>query len=560
MITFVGPAERARVARISHRIIAQSRSCRQIETRILSISESDLMMSRTTQQRSGWAKLPQLPSPLYGAIVVALAVLLLGLLINRPRIQGYVVETELEWKEVVSSTEMAKKQPPTGDSVPQLSWQQIANAVRAADQLVCADKEPSSRRVLTDAYLARLANLVAIRRQNSRDGGSTILLRFEGEQPRWSIAFVDQLSRELMLEQPAGKLAKHLPGESVRFAKWRLEQSRHYERKARFDMEDALLGDLEQLHETTYPAREGRVLSAALQSTSSEPKGTLNPEWLQLQQTLTAARNQLDELLQTATDAHPMAQHLRQRIEELHGLIATTPQFLGNRDKQAQASAPVPNAPHGPAVNWDSRVAGYSVPAEGDEQPGDQAEPNVLELLSPRYHDLRESYELAIADREAAERRFTQLVSLQQARSRSAPRAAATVVRPASLVRSIGGEPDRWAVVIAGIVALVTGLLIHRGLARLEGLRRIDTLDQLARSVALPLVGRVSIDPVSSRTEHRLRRARLLVGCTRAAELVLFLFIALFAISALIDSPAGVELVNNPFGAIAGRVGQVLGI
>ncbi len=427
-----------------------------------------------------------LPTPLYGAAVVALTVFFVGLMIWRSPIQGYLVTSEVTLPHSSDRGDLPVAST-VQQAVPELSLQQIANAVRAAECQVDRISSEAPNVALSGKRLSQVFQNVKLEGIGGSGGVEGFRVSFTGPELAWSLALVDHLVHQISFGRQEVSPAGAPTPSAVRRAKWMAEQTRHYERKARFDLEGALNVHFDRLEASGEVAATSAVASREVAGTSAAIAS-----------------------------------------QEVAGTSAGT---------SAQDN------------NWGAQPVGFA------SQDTLEAEPDATIFAeSPEYQALRQQYDVAIQQREAAEQRFSQLVAWQQTAVQESPVAATGVIRPAALVRQIGGRPSGTSVLTIGMLALLCGTLMFWRTSNLRGQAQINSVVELQATLAMPLVGQISLDPMPTRLKRRVAWGVSVRWCTQAGELILILMITLFLFSVLSDSPAAKELVDNPLGTFVHRV------
>ncbi len=508
--------------------------------------------------------------PLYGATLLALAIFFVGLLLGRPSIDGFIVTSEITFV-TTPATSGAK---PTGTlpsdvAAPQIDLQQIANAFRAAERQVHTDRANAAKLLLSEDTLRAVYRRVHIRPLPQNSGFE---ISFRGQHQEWSGAFVDQLAREVVLTQaqvsPARASAagpvRAASAASIRQARWLVDQTRHYERKTRLDMEEALSRHLEH---AALPPREASA------DTSDSPPGDtpntaataslrrVNPTWEQKQDELAKKRDRLVEWYKTVTPNHPQARNLVIQIEQMQHDLTAIPQYM-----ESPAKPPEPSAAGMLPNQWDARRVAFATP---QQVPSQVTAPTGTDTVSSddryrltsleAYQQLQAGYETAVERREAAERRLAELTASGKAldQLRTVP---PCVIHPAAVQGKLGGRPSGYLVLGTGLLALFCGTALFWRTRSLQGLIQINSIEQIQQTLALPIVGRIGIDPITLAVRRRTGWGKLVRGTVRASEIILALLIAAFLLSLLRDPPVAHELADNLLGTLIQRVATSIGI
>ena len=276
---------------------------------------------------------------LQGAVAVALAIFLISLVALRSPFEGYQVTSQLEY------TDLGPLQQQAGESsnrIQQLVFstpiepQLIANAARLADQqLAIGPDAVTANRISTrqlNDLVARVKVTTATRTMTTDGAKHELKVSLTDRNLSWSIAFVDHLARQLLVHMHSESPDRDLAQTQVRWAKWRVQRSRHYEQKLRFDVErvwssissleprkrtggneltsqpsaaaaDFVTTDNSDLSGQNRQAAVGMAKQSSYESPAAEPNslvdspGQLTTEYLQLKADLDAAtqRRELEE-------------------------------------------------------------------------------------------------------------------------------------------------------------------------------------------------------------------------------------------------------------------------
>ena len=76
---------------------------------------------------------------------------------------------------------------------------------------------------------------------------SRIRITYRGQDADWSIALVERVTRSLLVSSGAATVPREVMARDLRTARWRVDEQRHYERKARLDLEGILDMHFEQV-------------------------------------------------------------------------------------------------------------------------------------------------------------------------------------------------------------------------------------------------------------------------------------------------------------------------
>ncbi|MFO7903915.1 MAG: hypothetical protein ACQESR_09350 [Planctomycetota bacterium] len=457
-----------------------------------------------------------LPPPLYGGAVVALAIFFIGLAVVTPSIERHIVSTEIAGAPAKALYSGGGEGIDDGKGgVAKVGSQHIAAAARAACFQTRAGEDTGSIPRLTLGRLRKISERLDLAAANEGGEEQCIALTFQDPDLQWAKAFVDDLAQRLVREWNRLSHATPAMEGSIRKAKWHVQQARHYERKARFDMEQSLNAHFERLRsvvdqtagrdDSRGPGQSGRIQQGETRGTSARKE---NPQWRRLREELGARRG------------------------EGAGTTAVKPATASG---QSQTGGAV-------AYAW----------AQESDGGGEGAS-----LVPADYRRLRNRYTEAIRRREAAERGLSELEAMGGRETSQAPAHAAHIPRSAVSVGQLGGVPPAGPVLTLGTLALLCGAFVYGWITTLGRVPRIYSAEQLQTAAGLPLVGRISIEPMPSRVRRRAYWSWGVRGSIRASEIVLLAVILIFFWSVLQESPVLDQWVTNPLGTIANRVSGV---
>ncbi len=408
-------------------------------------------MNTTTASGADNSRGSALPSPLYAGLVMALTVFFCGLLIWPTPVGLFTVGAVIHLEAQVPAG--ASPQQPR---VP-IERQQVADAIRATDRHTLGD---DLQRVDQRVPEPRLEQTIARLDMTLRSTGAScgeLQLQFQGTDQQWSRVFLGELVRQLLSRPVTMPTAGPDDERLICQARWRVEQARHYERKARFDLEGALVAGRRSFE----PEREREPEAAAV--SRGEPRVAL----------------------------------------------------AGWPAQPAAADAQLTLAPSEPTA----------------EVGADQAQ-----LL----------YDQAVFNREQAEQAYFAALAQHRSADAAVIHWATSVAQPVRVVAQVGGRCTGAEVITLGALALLAAAMVHWRVRSLDALATIDSIDDLQRTIAAPVIGRIAMDPMSAAARRRGVWGRLIRGVVRGGELTLFLLVTLFLVSALSDSAAGQGLRDNP--------------
>ncbi len=430
----------------------------------------------------------QFPSPLYGLTIVSLGVFFLGLIVWRVPIEAYVVVSEVGRRAVTDGTanppptELAAK---TWDSQQMASIRQaLADAIRYADARI-ANMQLDRSCTVTDERIQSVGSRLVVSARQLQDSDHTISISFAGHNPAWSLALVENLTRDCLV---AGRTTTEPPlmaMRQLRDARWRIEQARHYERKARYAMEETVDEQLAQHGGLKSSGENGGLsaseLAASGSDSNTEPAGEPNPQWLYLQKELADMTEQLSAMLSQLTPNHPQVRDLTAQMEAVRQQLDQTPADLATDVSQAVASATA----SGGQSSADASLAGHKLDMIGIEGSSEK-----------EYQKVRETHERAVRDREDAEAQLAALMARQAAGAARGNVESRWLITPPTVQGRIGGRPSARRVGAIGILALVSGLSMAWSIGTLKGLQRMNSVAELEQTLLVPVVGQLSIDPL----------------------------------------------------------------
>jgi hypothetical protein len=279
---------------------------------------------------------PKIPTRLYGMTVVSLAVFFVGLIVWRVPVDGYLAVAEVGQRLFARSAYEDRAEEATSGSWDRQQssalHQALADAIRYADARL-ASTEPDSSTEVSDERIRSTHNRLTVDAHAVDARDHRIRISFTGSDPTWSLALVEHLTRDCLLATSVSGDSGTRSARALRDARWRLDQSQHYERKARYGVED--LVDM-CFARFAVPAsdcdNEADTLSSAAGASPPADTGSvaeINPQWQQLQTQLAHLDEQLRPLVKYLTPNHPQIVDLSQRMELLREQLAATPQYLG---------------------------------------------------------------------------------------------------------------------------------------------------------------------------------------------------------------------------------------
>ncbi len=423
----------------------------------------------------------QLPSPLYGLTIVSLAVFFVGLIVWRVPIEAYVVVSEVGRRAVADPT---ANPPPTDlgsetwDSQQMASIRQaLADAIRYADARI-ANTEPDRSSAVTEERIQSVGSRLVISARQLQDSDHSISISFAGQNPAWSLALVENLTRDCLVVGRPNAEPPMMASRLLRDARWRIEQARHYERKARYAMEEAVDEQLAQHRDSEWSSENGSPseseLAASGPDTNTEPAREPNPQWLYLQKELADMTEQLHAMLSQLTPNHPQVRDLTLQMEAVRQQLDQTPVYLAAEVSQAVASATAP----GGESSTDASLAAHKLEMMGTaSRTGKDSE------------KVRELHERAVRNREEAEAQLATLMARQAASAARGNVESRWLITPPTVQGRIGGRPSARRVGAIGFLALLSGLSMAWSISTLKGLQRMNSVADLEQTLLDPRRG-----------------------------------------------------------------------
>ena len=502
-----------------------------------------------------------LPTRWYTSIVAALAVFFVGLTIWRVPVVGYLVISEVEFSGSPPALLTAGESPPSpGVSLAEENTrQQIADAIREANRQLATEREEEVQQGVTDEQIRWVRQRLDVKTGGGSGPETRMQILFEGTDPDWSLVLVDSLVRGMLVTRATASDSRTAAARKVRKAKWQVEQLRHYERKARFDLEDALNAHFEQLAEGAGRTVDrstlamNREVSSVVSSTSGQP---FNPAWERLQDEFAQLTTELQGLLKTVTANHPRVRDVTLQMDEIRRQLESTSKFADDASSHSQASAAdeLRRGSGATGGGWPQFENGQVASAVATQAAPEMAQGTDCGADVVGYQHLRGRYDEAIQDREEAERELSVTLALQQSAVSDLSAPVGHIIRPATLLQRIGGRPSSRCVLLIGLTALLCGSGIGWGGGVLRGARFVHTVSDLQGILAIPVVSQISLDPATAQVRRLLVWGRVVRWSTRVCELVLGVMVLLFLLQALSGSPAAKELADNPLGTFVNLV------
>jgi hypothetical protein len=174
------------------------------------------------------------------------------------------------------------------------------------------------------------------------------------------------------------------------------------------------------------------------------------------------------------------------------------------------------------------------------------------------YAELRWVYSQAVAEREQAERRYTQLVNRRHMQQERSAVWQADLVRAPVVVGYAGGRFRGGVVLLVGLLAFVAAGAMYWRVLSLDGLQLIDSVEDLQGAVAIPMIGRITLDPLPRAAWRRRFGGRVVRAMVAASEAILLLVCILFLVSALRTTLAWQQLLDSPLNTLLHYAGRSL--
>jgi hypothetical protein len=480
-----------------------------------------------------------LPSPLYGCTIITLAVFFVGLVAWRVPVDAYIVVSQVGCRSVLRNGAGVAD---TGDGrLYAASRQSLANAIRLADAQLTRESADEVDPI-TDERMEEVAQGLRIQARAVKPGEQSISIAYSGDDPAWSMALVDVLTRDCLLAAAARDSSPAIAASKVRELRWKAELARHYERKARHELELVMETNAER-HAIANATPEGDSGDGSGMAAST-PEGAVeyHPQWVALQQELSAMANQLQTLLITLTPNHPQVQALTQQMEAVRRQLDLTPKYW----TPDITPAVVTESAGSPSEPTDASQVAHKLDLDSTSAP--EAAPNPAE--ADGVTAAQAELDAAVDARESAEEDLATLISTAALKSSSSLPESRWLITPPSVQGRIGGRPSPGRVAVIGGMSVVSGLAFAWGLGSLSGLRRVNSLPELESLLDLPVVGQLSLDPAGQATSRLALRGRALRGLMLLAEVILGLLVITYLAGVFQNSEVTSGLREDPFATI----------
>ncbi len=480
------------------------------------------------------------PSPLYGCTIITLAVFFVGLVAWRVPVDAYIVVSQVGCRSVLRNG--AGNSDAGNGTLYAASRQSLANAIRLADAQLTRESADEVDPI-TDERMEEVAQGLRIQARAVKPGEQSISIAYSGDNPAWSMALVDVLTRDCLLAVPAGESSPAIAASKVRELRWKAELARHYERKARHELELVMETGAER-QATANVTPEGDSGDGPGMAAST-PEGAVeyHPQWVALQQELSDMANQLQTLLVTLTPNHPQVQTLTQQMESVRRQLDLTPKYW----TPDITPAVVTESAGSTSEPTDASQVAHKLDLDSAAAP--DATTNSTE--SGGVNAAQAELDTAVDARESAEDALATLISTAALKSSSSSLPESRwLITPPSVQGRIGGRPSPGRVAVIGGMSVVSGLAFAWGLGSLSGLRRVNSLPELESLLDLPVVGQLSLDPAGQATSRLALRGRTLRGLMLLAEVILGLLVITYLAGVFQNSEVTSGLREDPFATI----------
>src|SRR5205814_212340 len=143
----------------------------------------------------------------------------------------------------------------------------------------------------------------------------------------------------------------------------------------------------------------------------------------------------------------------------------------------------------------------------------------------------------------------------------SQPTAAEWSAEPARIITRLGGTPRSITLALGGLLASIATLVLFRASAATVAPIRIETADELADSLRLPVIGSAAhLRVAAARVRTRLftpARVRLIV---HLSEGVIAAAVAACLIAMAIEPSLARQVLADPFGTLSETIGRLTGV
>ncbi len=345
----------------------------------------------------------------------------------------------------------------------------------------------------------------------------------------------------------------------LREARWRLDEARHYERRAQYELQNFVDDQFEQVADGTLESQTSEEATAAATTVSttsatdsafvtSQPESAskvpTDPQRERLEQELAETLGRRTRLLRQFTADHPQVRDLTLQIADLHnridGLTPPSPEEVPDDGDSSFPAIVKSDAP--PETSGDNATTPTSLSQEDIKT----------------YLALRETLQSAAADYERAHESFEdQLHLLTASKSNEIPVAAIRwMVAPAQVVGHRGGSLAPARVLLIGLASVACGMIMAWLAGSIKAVLRVNSISDVQTLTNLPIVGQLSIDPATSGTHRLASRLRVVRWGTMGCELTLGLLALTFIATVMAGSPTITQFADDPFGVFAETIVQ----
>lgn len=411
----------------------------------------------------------------------------------------------------------------------------------ATASVVCASTSPAGRTVLQGF----------VQQQLGQDFGTAIDASFSSPAPgdptiiRLSHINADQAAAMSMLDDAAERLAeainRHPPesiGDARRSLNWQLFELRHYERQARFELDNFVDEYFFTIHDVAEATQElpEFVNTDDRARSASTAKADRGEAVFGLLKQIEKAKAERDRLGTMYMSRHPRILDADRDIERLQAR-------LHELNRQERHEIPT-------SVMVDKTEA-------ADESPGYHVQ--LTQATVDRYNNLREAYVEAVLSCEQLES-----TADRQVQATVPTKWMATRQSHAAISRRLGAAFSKPTVLMAlGLSALV-GSILFLASSCLTPIRVFRTSESVGHELQVPVVAKVGVSegPTIPRARGRLRVVTVRT-ITLLSELILAIALFLFLFQTLSASPHMAAFGTDPLGTLAEsvlRLASVLGL
>jgi hypothetical protein len=525
----------------------------------------------STSQSSNAVANRRLPQRSYVFVVTALAVFFVGLVIWRNPVSSYIVTAQIGW-ESPSGEEVGPQAPSTGSSdskrtadAASLLLEEITIREQLRDAVNLANSQSptpvfASGSALRDSDLDLLAKQLEAQIRESQDSVTNIELRFESPHAEWAITFLNQLARKAVRPATSNGGKPLASSRDLREARWRLDEARHYERRAQYELQNFMDVHFEQATDDTLDSHTDNEANTATTTASataaadssafvaSQPESVASeqkdPQRQRLEQELDDTLARRTRLMRQFTASHPQVRDLTLQAADLRSRLDSL---------APQPSDEIPSAGMSPSAEIVETV-------RPSETVGDIAStsPSISSQDTKTYLALRATLQSATADYELAQESFEdQLHLLTASKANEVPAAAARwMVAPAAVVGHRGGNLAPARVLLIGLVSVTCGMIMAWLAGSMKAVLRINSISDVQALTNLPIVGQLSIDPTTNGVHRLASRQRVVRWGMLGCELTLGLLALTFIATVMAGSPTFAQFADDPFGVFAETIVQ----